>query len=129
MELYQHEVNVMSHPGQRRQNSISVPQELKLHYSTVLDDAHIVEIRRRESQAELETRLRIQEADAQQQRRKDLILFSVTLTFALLLVTICIAVILLPNSSTTSLSWAREMLTSLTAGVCGYLFGRGNIKK
>ena len=119
----------MRQPGQKHQNSISVPLNPQFHFSGVLDDAHIVEIRRREGYAELETRLRIQEADAQHERRKDTVLFSVTLTFALLLVTICIAVILLPNSSTTTLSWAREMLTSLTAGVCGYLFGRRNSKK
>ena len=119
----------MKHPGQKRRNSISAPPNPQLHFSSVLDDSHAVEIRRREDRTELETRLRIQEADAQQQRRKDTILFSVTLTFALLLVSICIAVILLPNSSATSLSWAKEMLTSLTAGVCGYLFGRGNSKK
>jgi hypothetical protein len=119
----------MKNPGQKRQNSISVPQNPRLHFSSVLDDSHMVEIRLRETHAELETRLRIQEADAQQQRRKDTIFFSVTLTCSLLFVTICIAVILLPNSSTTSLSWAREMLTSLTAAVCGYLFGRGSSKK
>jgi Na+/H+-translocating membrane pyrophosphatase len=113
----------MNTPDVMRQVHVP-PAKPQTQISSILDDRYAIEIRRQECQAELESRLRIQEANAQHERRKDAILFGVMLTVALLIIIVCIAIILSPTSSLASINWATGAITSLAAGVSGYLFGR-----